>query len=117
MFHLFKYKDIGHLKAASAAASKDDVPTSVTVNGGLASLYPDNSFAKADMALLDGACTFTAIAQDANGRLATSRCQVVKANCDICCADRWGDDPNDKDYLLCSSECMLKYLKCINGND
>jgi RHS repeat-associated protein len=46
--------------------------TSVTVNGATATRYADNTFAKVNIALVNGSNTFTAIAQDSLGRLDTN---------------------------------------------
>jgi RHS repeat-associated protein len=46
--------------------------TNVTVNGAMASRYADNTFAQAELALLNGSNTFTAVARDSAGRVDTN---------------------------------------------
>jgi RHS repeat-associated protein len=58
------------------AGSTTGPATNVTVNGGLAELYNDNTFARDGHSLVDGTNTFTAIALDAYGRRDTNTISV-----------------------------------------
>ena len=60
----------------TVAGAFEGSPTSVTVNGQAATVYNDDTFARAGLSLADGVNTFTAVAQDADGRSATDQRSV-----------------------------------------
>lgn len=60
----------------TVAGAVQGTATSVTVNGAAASLHGDQTFAKGDMAIVDGTNTFTAVATDALSRYDTNTVTV-----------------------------------------
>jgi RHS repeat-associated protein len=63
---------VGRSGTYTVAGAVQGTASSVTVNGSAASLYADQTFAKANVALVDGTNTFTAIATDALSRYDTN---------------------------------------------
>jgi RHS repeat-associated protein len=59
---------VGTVTVAGSATEAGSGVSSVTVNGAAASVYSDGTFAKGGFIPVDGSNTYTAVAQDSNGR-------------------------------------------------